>query len=450
MADKNYDLIVIGGGPAGYTSAERAGAHGMKVLLIEKAELGGTCLNRGCIPTKSLLQSSKRYVMARDSTVFGVEIEGVSFNLGQAMARKNQIIETLRDGVAFQMMRRKVDVVEGEARFVDRSTIAVGETIYRAKNILIATGASPIIPQITGIDLPHVKTTTEILSIEKLPDQLAIIGTTPIALGFATIFSNLGCQVTVIGREAQLLPEWDRDIINVLRESLAGIDFRLGAEVIKITNDAVQIRQDEESQAIQADTVLIEVGRAPNVSNLGLENTDLDLAPAGIRVDEQMRTNLPNVYAAGDVTGISMWAHSAIRMANVAVNTMLGRPDRLRVSAIPTVAYTMPEVAMVGLTEATANKQGIPIIVGKLPLSANGRFLTDYESVKGLCKVVVHRETRQLLGVHLVGGTASEQIFGMATMLEDEFQVSDVQEVLFAHPTVSEVFKDILNELPLT
>ena len=450
MHETEWDLIVIGGGPAGYTSAERAGVQGMRVLLAEKADLGGTCLNHGCIPTKSLLQSSKRYVMARESVAFGVETQGVQFNLLQAMARKQQIVETLREGVAFQMMRRKVTVMQGEARFVDRSTVQIDGALHRASNILIATGSVPNLPEIPGMDLPHVKTTRQMLSIEQLPQSLVILGAGPIALGFAAIFAGLGSQVTVLSPDATLLPAWDKDIVAVLRDSLGSIRIETQCEISGISDSAVSFRQQGNAAEIPADTVLVEWGRQPLLAGLGLEQTDLDYDQHGIRVDAQMRTNLPGVYAAGDVTGISMWAHAAIRMANVATNTMLGKPDQLRRNAIPSVIYTMPEAAMVGLTEAAAIEQGIPVITGRLPLSANGRFLTDYAGSKGLCKVVIHRETRQLLGAHMVAGTASEQISGLVAMLEDEFKVRDMQELLFPHPTVSEAFKDILNELPLS
>ena len=447
MSENTYDLIVIGAGPGGYIAAERAGAKGKKAVLIEKEHLGGVCLNRGCIPSKTLLYSAKLFTQARHSQVYGVYVENSYFDLSQVMARKQKTVETLRRGIAFQMKRHHVEVVQGEATLVDRHTVQVNGSQYRADNIIIATGSSPIQPPIPGADQPHVLTSDQILDIDALPESLVIIGGGVIGCEFASFFSSVGVKVAVIEMLPEILPMMDAELATMLRKSMKGVDFHIGCKVQCIVADNVTYDQDGKQHTIAADKVLMAIGRKPNVAGLGLEKVGVDFDRRGIKVNDRLQTNIPGIYAIGDVNTKSMLAHAASRMGEVAVNNMFGRPDVMRYQAIPWVVYTMPEIASVGLTETQAAAQGIATQTASLPMTANGRFLAENEGKRGLWKVIVDAQTQALLGVHIIGAAASELIYGAAAMIEDEFRVQDIEEVVFPHPTVSELFKDTLFEI---
>ena len=447
MSENTYDLIVIGAGPGGYIAAERAGAKGKKAVLIEKEHLGGVCLNRGCIPSKTLLYSAKLFTQAQHSQAYGVYVENPYFDLSQVMARKQKTIETLRRGIAFQMKRHHVEVVQGEATLVDRRTVQVNGSLYRADNIIIATGSSPIQPPIPGSDQPHVLTSDQILDIDALPESLVIIGGGVIGCEFASFFSSVGVKVAVIEMLPEILPMMDAELAAMLRKSMKGVDFHIGCKVQCIGADNVTYDQDGKQHTIAADKVLMAIGRKPNVAGLGLEKVGVDFDRRGIKVNDKLQTNIPGIYAIGDVNTKSMLAHAASRMGEVAVNNMFGRPDVMRYQAIPWVVYTMPEIASVGLTETQAAAQGIATQTASLPMTANGRFLAENEGKRGLWKVVVDAQTQALLGVHIIGAAASELIYGAAAMIEDEFRVQDIEEVVFPHPTVSEIFKDTLFEI---
>ncbi len=441
-----YDLIVVGAGPGGYIAAERAGARGKSVLLVEKSHLGGVCTNEGCIPTKSLLNSAKQYVHGLEAGKFGVHFEGARFELAEAMAWKQDVIETLRKGIAYLMKKNRVEVINGEAEFLDRQTIRVNDKTYQGHNLIIATGSSAAIPRIPGVNSPHVATNREILQITELPQKLAIIGGGYIGMEFACFFSSVGVEVAVIEMMDEIVPVMDGDFAKILRKAMVNVSFHLGAKVESIDDDTVTFLKDGKSESLQADLILMSVGRRPNVQ--GLENFGLDIRRQGLKVNERMQTNLPGVYAIGDVNGESLLAHSASRMAEVAVNVICGRNDRMRYHAVPWVVYTLPEAAGCGLTEQDAQKQGIPVKTATMQLRANGRFLAEYgKQAPGKCKIVVDAETNVLKGVHVIGAVSSEMIYGVAAMIEAELRVQDIQEIIFPHPTLSEIIKDTLWEL---
>ncbi len=445
-----YDLIVIGGGPAGYVAAERAAHHGKRVLLAEREHLGGVCLNWGCIPTKTLLASAKHYAHARHGAEYGVTAEEVAFDLGVAMKRKARVVGTLRKGVAGLMKRGKVAVVSGEAVLAGERTVRVGDETYAGDKLLICTGSRPARPPIPGADLPHVLTSKEMLDIDGLPERLVIIGGGVIGVEFACFAAMVGVQVTVVEMLPEIAPGVDADCAKILRQELGkqhGVEFHLGAKVTGITEDAVLLTDAAGTgQQLPADLVLMSVGRVPNVEGLGLEEQRIELDGRAIRTDERMRTNQPGVYAAGDVTGRSMLAHSASRMAEVAVNDICGVPDRMRYDAIPGVIYTQPEVAVVGRSEAACAEEGIPTTTLKMPMSANGRFLAEFTG-RGLAKIVVHEERRTVLGVQLVGGFASELIHSACIAIENELTVDNLREIIYPHPTQSEVMREPLFQL---
>jgi len=448
MSDKNYDLIVIGSGPGGYLAAERAGAKGKKTLIIEKDKrLGGVCLNRGCIPTKALLNSAKIYYSAKNSQQFGITASGVEYDLKKAMEWKAKAVSTLTKGVEYQMKRHNVDVITGVAKFVKRNVISVNNEEYSAGNIIIATGSSPVKLSVPGADNSYVLSSDEILEINNLPNNLTIIGGGVIGIEFASFFSLLGINVTVIEFLPEILTNFDKDISALVRSSFKQCNFITGAKVISVDNNKVCFIKDDKEDSIQTEMVLMAVGRKPNVENLGLEEITIEFDRKGINVNDKMQTNIPNIYAVGDVTGKSLLAHSAYRMGEVAVNNIFGQTDRMRYNAIPWVVYSYPELSGVGLTEDQANKEGRKVKVGTLQMRANGRFIAEHGNEKGICKVIVDSNTNLLLGVTLFGGVNSEIIYGVAAMIEDEFRIKDIKDIIFPHPTVSEIIKDTIWEM---
>ncbi len=441
-----HDVIVIGGGPAGYTAAARCAEGGLRTVLFEQSHLGGRCLNAGCIPTKTLLHTANLLAEIRHATQFGIDLTGdAAVDWAALMTRKNSLVEKLREGVNYQMVRRGVEVIHGKAQVItqaiNRSTVAAHGQTYRAAHIVLATGSTYTLPTFYGADA--LLTTTDALEIETQPDKLTILGANPIALGLATVFALMGTTVTVIGEETTFLPGFDPELTTLLREQLPPIDIRLGVVPQSLADGTLTLNDGEQ---IATDAIVYAGPRLPNIE--GLQNTGLDLAGGRANADEQMRTNLPGVYAVGDVTGLSMWAHSAQRMGDVVASTILGGTDRFRADHIPVPVYTRPQLATVGLTEAAAQALGYTVQVARLPVNYNGRFLTENTpDALGLCKVVVDGATRRVLGVHILGGNASELIFGAVAMLEDEFRVEDIQQTVFAHPTTAEVIKDALYEL---
>ncbi|MDC7226855.1 MAG: dihydrolipoyl dehydrogenase [Spirochaetales bacterium] len=448
-----YDLIIVGAGPAGYIAAERAGHMGKKVLIVEREHLGGVCTNYGCIPTKSLLNAAKHFVYGQESSKFGVHFDNPRFNFTEAMAWKTETVETLRKGIAFLMKQGSVEVVKGEAGFPGGTSVSVDKTVYEGINLLIATGSEAFVPPIPGADGPNVVTNREILSLDKLPQKLAVIGGGVIGVEFASFFSSVGVEVHVIEMMNEICPMMDAEAAALLRKKMDKVDFQLGAKVTEVTPSGVKFEKTDEKSGekaesfIDADMVLMSVGRRPITA--GLENTGLDIGRQGIVVDEKMHTNLPGVWAAGDVTGKSLLAHSASRMAEVAVANMFAGDDAstggsiMRYNAVPWAVYTMPEVAGCGLTEGEARDAGYNVNCASMQMRANGRFLAEHGKDAGFCKVIADADTNLILGIHMIGAVCSEMIGTAATFIEAELRVQDIREIIFPHPSVSEVIRDV-------
>lgn len=447
-----YDLIIIGGGPAGYVAAERAGHKGLKVLLFEKNKMGGVCLNEGCIPTKTILYSAKTYENALHGDKYGVYGENIRFDFGKIMARKNKVVRKLVAGVESKMKMNHVTVVKGDAYINGRSNQGIevscnGES-YRGANLLICTGSEAFVPPIPGIaeagDI--ILTNREILDLKEQPKSLVIIGGGVIGMEFASFYNSLGTEVTVVEMLPEILGNNDFEISAMLREHYAkkGIVFNLSAKVVKIEGNTVFFEKEGETQRISGDKILVSVGRRPVTSGFGLENLNVELFRGGIKTDEKMRTNVPGVFAAGDVTGFSLLAHTASREGEVVVNNLTGRPDRMRYNAIPGVVYTNPEVSGVGETEESAKAKGIDYKVAKLPMAFAGRFVAENEGGSGLCKVLVGARYNEVIGVHMIGNPSSEMIYGACMAIEQELTLAQLEEVVFPHPTVSEIFKETL------
>ena len=386
-----YDFAVIGAGPAGYVAAKKAASAGLKVVMVEKKKLGGVCLNEGCVPSKTLLQAAKTYHHAKHGSIFGVEAGSLSFDFGKAHAHKNSVMDRMRDGIAGLMKKNKVEVIEGEAKLVKGGFSVNGES-HEAENILLCTGSSPSIPPIPGIEADHIVDSTGILDNEQLPESLVIVGGGVIGCEFACVYASVGVPVTVLEAMPEICPNLDPEIAAILRKELEnkGVTFLLGAKVEKFEGKSVSYNLEGESKEIESDLVLVATGRKPNVSGLGLEDIGLDFDPrGGVKVDPRGATNLPGVWAAGDVTGQAWLAHAASRMAEVVVHNITGQKDQMRHDTMPAVVYTSPEVAVVGLTKEEAVDRGFKVKTGKIPMAINARYIAENPGEQGMCKVVL-------------------------------------------------------------
>ena len=446
------DLLIIGGGPAGYVAAERAGHHGLQVVLFEKKSMGGVCLNEGCIPTKTLLYSAKTYENALHGDKYGVYGENIRFDFGKIMARKNKIVRKLVAGVKSKMKENNVTVIDGEAMIQGRSEKGVEVTCngesYLVKNLLICTGSEASVPPIPGLAEAGdtILTNREILDLKELPNSLVVIGGGVIGMEFASFYNSLGVKVTIVEMLPEILGGLDFEISAMLRDIYAkkGIEFHLNAKVVQVDGKKVVFEKEGKTETIEGDKILISVGRRAVTKGFGLENLNVEMTRTGIKVDEKMRTNVPGVYAAGDVTGFSLLAHTASREGEVVVNNLTGRIDTMRYNAIPGVVYTNPEVAGVGETEETAKAKGIAYKVAKLPMTFAGRFVAENEGGNGLCKILVGEKHGEVIGVHMLGNPCSEIIYGACMAIEQEMTLEAMQEVVFPHPTVSEIFKETI------
>ncbi len=466
-----YDVAIIGGGPAGYLAAERLGHHGKKVLLIEKAYLGGTCLNVGCVPTKTLLNSAKQYVHALEAHKFGVQVQGVSYDWPAILKWKAEVVEKLRGGIAGMMKKYAVDVVDGTGEIVAprrgdaaalvRATPSGGgaPTEHQCKAILVCTGSTPAMPPIPGSkDNQAVVDSTGLLSIPSVPKRLAVIGGGVIGVEFASLFSSLGSEVSVIEMMDEIVPFMDKEQAPLLRRAMKAVDFKLGCKVERLEGATVHYTTKAgAAEKVEADLVLMAVGRRPVLALWGSEAAGLDVSPKGVAVDDRMRTNISGIWAAGDVTGKSLLAHSAYRMGEVAVADILSYLDgtagpqngpaanRMRYDAVPWAVYGLPEAAGVGMTEQEAAAKGIAVLKGSLPMKVSGRFAAENTFAgQGAVKVLADAENGRILGIHAVGAYASEFIWGGAALIEQELRVEDVKQLIFPHPTVCELIRDVI------
>ena len=447
-----FDLMIIGGGPAGYVAAERAGSKGLKVVLFEKKTIGGVCLNEGCIPTKALLYSAKMYEHALEGDKFGVKADNVSHDYSKMVSRKNKLVRKLVGGVKMKMKSNKVEVIEGEAVLESSTDEGVvvncnGEK-YTGKNVMISTGSEASVPPIPGLEEAGdvILTNREILEMTERPESLVVIGGGVIGMEFACFYQGLGTKVTVVEMLPEILGGLDGEISAMVRDYFAkkGIDFHLQAKVTKVDGNKVTFEKEGKEETVEGEKILLSVGRRPVTKGVGLENLKIELDRGGIKVDERMRTNVANVYAAGDVTGFSLLAHTASREGEVVVNNITGEDDIMSYKAIPGVVYISPEVAGVGETEETAKEKGLAYKTAKLPMTYAGRFAIENERFSGFCKVLIGEKYGEILGVHLFGNPSSEMIYGACMAIEQEMTLEEMKKVVFPHPTVSEIFKEVI------
>ena len=448
-----FDLAIIGGGPAGYVAAERAGAKGMRVVLFEKRDLGGVCLNEGCIPTKTLLYSAKVYDTAVHGDKYGVFAADATFDFGKIMGRKERVVRRLVAGVGAKMKAHGVQVVKGQAMIEGRSAegvkITCNEEAYTATNLLVCTGSEAFVPPIPGLKEAGdvIMTNREVLALKEQPKSIVIIGGGVIGMEFASFYNSLGTQVTVVEMLPEILGGLDEELSAMLRGIYAkkGVAFNLSCKVTKIEGNVVTyVDSQDQEHTVEGEKILVSVGRRPVTAGFGLESLGVELVRGGIKVDNKMRTNVPGVFAAGDVTGFSLLAHTASREGEVVVNNLTGVEDTMRYNAIPGVVYTNPEISGVGLTEKSAKEKGIDYKVATLPMAYAGRFVAENEGGNGVCKVLVGAKYGEVLGVHMLGNPSSEMIYGACMAIEAEMTLKELEQVVFPHPTVSEIFKETL------
>lgn len=459
-----YFLGIIGAGPAGYTAAAIASKAGKDVVLFEQDSLGGTCLNVGCIPTKTLLYSAKQYYNALHADKYGVTAEGVQFDYAKMVQRKTKVVRKLVAGIKLKLNNEHCTIVNAKASVVSYSPESIilsaegGQ--YEVQNLLICTGSHNFVPPIPGIaDNPHIWDSTSALSATELPESIAIVGGGVIGMEFATLYHELGIPVTVIEAMPTILPNLDQDIVKVLRDKYvkSGITILENTKVERIEGNTLYLNssfsptgnQSINSSLLTADKVLVCVGRRANLD--GLEAlTDLEYNRGAIVVDDFMKTNLDHVYAAGDVTGKIMLAHVAARQAEVAVGRMLKTipVQRIAYNAIPSVVYTNPEIASVGLDEAKTAELYLgdtsKFEVRSIPMTFSGRFVAENEGETGLVKMIIDRKSQSVIGVHMIGNPCSEFISAASFAVRMGYTLPEFQQVVFPHPTVSEVLKEII------
>lgn len=450
-----YDLIVIGGGPAGYLASERAAHAKLNVLCIEKNNVGGVCLNEGCVPTKTLLYSAKLYDGAKHGAKYGIMAQDICFDHKTVVARKNKVIKLLTGGIKSTLKLNGATLISGEATIVGKTDddcafkVQCAEEIYEGERLLIATGSSPAIPPITGLkdglESGFVVTNREILALTEVPEKLVVIGGGVIGLEMASYFNSVGSNVTVIEMLDHIAGENDKKLTAVLQKNYEkkGVIFKLGAKVTAVKEAGVEYELGGETATIPADKVLLSIGRRANTTGIGLETIGVATERGAVITDAHMRTNVKNVYAAGDVNGKSMLAHTAYREAEVAVNDMLGIDDEMNYGSVPSVIYTNPELASVGLTQDDATAKGIDFKTVELPMRYSGKYLAENEGGDGICRLIVGSDGR-ILGVQALCNYASEFIIAAGIMVETGMTVEQAKKLIFPHPTVGEIIREAI------
>ena len=432
-----YDIGIIGGGPGGYVAAIKAAQSGAKTVLFEEHNLGGTCLNRGCIPTKALLKSANLYKQISHASAFGINVDGISVDFGAVMKRKETVVKQLVGGISSLMKKNGVKVVSSRAELLGRNTILAGGESYECTNIILATGSKPAKLPIPGIE--HAYNSDHVLSMEQLPQSIAIIGGGVIGVEFAVMLNAFGCKVTVIEMLPHLIAMADDMIIEQVEKQFkrSGISVITGAAVNEIYADGLSYQDADGIHRIFADHTVVATGRVPNVDTAMLDKLGIKHDRGRITTDLHMRTNVPGIYAIGDVNGKSMLAHTASREAVIAVNNILCHTELMDYNIIPSCVYSTPEIAWVGLNERDAKKLGINYKTGTFPVMANGKSLIEGES-EGMLKIIADAATEEILGGHLVCCHATDMIAEIAALMNVEATVEDICSTVHPHPTVSE------------
>ena len=455
-------IIIIGAGPGGYETALLAARRGVEVILVEAGHVGGTCLNEGCIPTKTFCRNAEVLDSLREADTFGLTDLSYGFDFSKVIERKNAVVEQLRGGVEGLLNNKLITLVRGKASFKDSHTVTVGSQEYSADHIIIATGSVSSSLPISGADLPGILTSKEILDIEKIPSSLCVIGGGVIGLEFASIFRSFGCEVTVLEYCKDILPRFDTDLAKRLKQSLGkrGIAIETQAQVTGIAYDGsggytVSYSRKGKEEAVTTEKVLMAVGRRANLASLNLDDIGLEYTSRGIVTDEKtMQTNIPHIYAVGDINGRMMLAHAATFQGIVALDHIMGVENQTDLSVMPAAVFTSPEAASVGLTEDECKEKGIPVKCLKSFFRANGKAVTMGET-DGFCKVVVAAEPKEgtqspyqpgrILGCHLYGPHSSDIVQEACAMISRKATLEEFQNVIHTHPTLTEVLQSAVH-----
>ena len=450
---EEFDVIIIGAGSAGYVGALRAADLGKKVLLVEHRELGGTCINRGCIPTKALLKASHVYLEAKESKVFGIDATNASFDPVSIRTWKETVVKKLVSGVDFLLKARKVVVVQGKGKIVDVGIIEVhtgsSVEIYKTKDTVIATGSEPAIIPAFKVDGMNVLTSDDALNLTSYPKEILIVGAGAIGIEFANFFNAFGTKVTIVEMMPQVVPTLkDKRLASLIQRihNKKGINFKLGEKIenIEIKGENSVSLTLGNGEVIQSEKVLVSIGRKLNSDGIGLENIGVKTDRGRVVVDEYLRTNIPDVYAIGDVTGGLLLAHKAMKEGEVVAEIIAGKGSKMDYRVVPWAIFSTPEVASVGLTEEEAKEHGIDTIIGEFPFTANGKAVA-MNSVEGEVKIVGKKDTHELIGAQIVGPDASVMISELALAVQHRLSIEDVAHTIHTHPTLAEATMESCN-----
>ena len=444
-----YDICVIGAGPGGYVAAIKAARLGAKVALVEKDFLGGTCLNKGCIPTKALAKSAEILANIRSSQKYGINVDSFALDFKKVMLQKDEIVSRLRSGIDYLIKARKIDLFRAQAHILAPNKIKVGEQIIESQNIIIATGSQPKELPIVPFDGKDIISSDQMLELGALPESLIIIGAGVIGCEFASIFSEFGTKVTLIEALGQILPTIDREISKKMEIIFKkkGIQIYLNAKIEKVAKDQGNIRIDlNDGKATSGQKVLVCVGRRPDCENIGLENAGIKIEKGRILVDEFLRTSAENIYAVGDCTGQYWLAHTASYQGIKAIENILKQKSPADYSAVPNCIYTDPEIATIGISESQAKEQGIEYKVGKFPFQALGRAHTARQT-EGFCKIIIDPKTGRILGAGIMGEHATDLISELALAIRLKATVHDLEEMIHPHPTFSEAIGEAASSI---
>ena len=446
MSTNTFDLIIIGAGPGGYEMAAEAAHQQLKVAVVERDELGGTCLNRGCIPTKALCRNAEVINTLRNAAEFGVSTAEIKFDYAEAFKRKQSVVEQLRQGIDLLLSGADVTVIKGEATLTGQDTVSVNGDTYSAKNIVIATGSAPKALPITGADL--CMSSDDALALDTLPSSLCIIGGGVIGMEFASVFNAFGVDVTVIEFCKEILPPFDKDIAKRLRSLLSrqGVKIITSAAVKSVSeasDGSLCVTYDTKGKVCSTtcQKALMAVGRRPVVPS-GAEQLGIEVTPRGIVTDADMRTSISGIFAIGDVNGKCMLAHAASAQGFHVLNCILGKKSNINLNIVPSAVFTTPELAMVGLTEAQCSEQGLDFATAKALFRANGKALAMGET-DGLIKMIVDKSSRKILGCHICGAHASDLIQSVVVVMNADATVDLIADSIHTHPTLSEVVQSV-------
>lgn len=459
----DYNVTVIGAGPGGYTAAIRAAHLGAKVCLIEQDSLGGVCLNRGCIPTKTLLNSAEKWQELQHCSEYGLSAENISFDFAKVSARKQAVVKQLCSGVAQLVKSNKIELKIGQAQFIDKHTLEVNGEKFSSEHIIIASGSKAATPPIPGATLPGVLDSDKLLQLDTVPTSMLIIGAGVVGVEFAGIFAAFGSSITLVEMAPTILPGIDADIPKRLGICLRkqGIKMLTAAKVVSIEQQDQQLCVTVDSKGkfeqIIVEKVLMASGRLPVTTGLALENAQIEFSPRGIPVNEQLQTNIPHIYAIGDVTNKLMLAHVASHQGMLAAEHIMGKQVHMSYQVIPACIFTSPEIAGVGLTEQQANANNIAVKISKFNFASNGKALSMGET-DGLVKIVADADTHKILGMHIIGAHASDLIMEGALAIQHGLTAEQVAHTIHPHPTLSEVvlesfhgiFGDIIHQVKLS